>query len=652
MSKTNNAIKLSLKKGLHFLGQTQKKDGSFESLTSPQLDFNSASTTNSIFPTCLILSSLANLPASKIQARCAQFLLKQKSPAWTFNYWKRNSADSKRTPYPEDLDDTFCALSALMKYDKNIISGQALAKIVALLNSLETKEGGPYRTWITTTQASSDWKDVDLAVNSNIAYFLSLNDVFLPNLIHLADAAIAENNYASPYYASPYSVIYFISRFYPGQQKQKLINYLRKKKNPKNHWNNPLDTALAISALINLGYSAKLLEKPVHYLITQQKKSGPWPAVPFVVELIKDKKKYYSGSDALTTAFCLEALQKYLSAQQKKSSTDNLINRQEEKIKQKIILLFKKRFSRLDKDCQKILWQRAQKTMSHDKNNRITLLAWQFKQALGKKGKSIPEKFIVALGLANWCGWLGYEIYDDFLDEEGVADQLPVANLCYQALVLLFSSLTNKPKELIFFQQVLEKIEAANFWETTHCRAKIIQDELLFPSTWPDYKNNNFLFEKSLGHALGPIFILFFLDYSPDSSPVTSLLNYFRFYLMAKQLQDDAHDWQTDVRKGFLTPVVSQVLVQYQKKHRVKKISLKKHMASLQKIFWHQTVVEIYDQILDCVKKSRKSLAKIDLLEKHEALHAPLDIIEKSAQHTLQEQKNMVEFLKSYKAEK
>jgi len=93
------------------------------------------------------LSALEETPKVKtIKQKAAKFLLSQKSKHWSFNYWVRNSQEAKKLPYPDDLDDTFCALSALFQYDPNLINGSAMAKIITLLTAMEKKEGGPYRT--------------------------------------------------------------------------------------------------------------------------------------------------------------------------------------------------------------------------------------------------------------------------------------------------------------------------------------------------------------------------------------------------------------------------------------------------------------------------------------------------------------------------
>jgi hypothetical protein len=185
----HNEIDKAIKSGVGYLAKNQREDGSFPNFVSTSKDLDHARENQSIFPTCLILASFSGLAYSKdsekIKNKAAKFLLKQKSDFWSWNYWKINSTDSKNTPYPDDLDDTCCAVTALIAYKPQIVSVKAVAKAVNLLAYCESKEGGPYYTWITPPEADKGWKDIDLAVNSNIAFFLSLQEVVLPSLVVL-----------------------------------------------------------------------------------------------------------------------------------------------------------------------------------------------------------------------------------------------------------------------------------------------------------------------------------------------------------------------------------------------------------------------------------------------------------------------------------
>lgn len=642
-----NPLKTSLQKGLSYLKKNQDQNGSFPAYIDDDLDFKKAKLSQTIFPSCLILSCLSSLADKKITSSLANYLLSQKSQFYTFNYWERNSPESQQCPYPEDLDDTFCALSALWQYDNNLIDGNALANIVSVLSSAEQKEGGPYRTWLVPTTAKKEWKDIDIAVNSNVAYFLSLQEVSLPNINSLVEKHIKNNNFTSPYYASIFSVIYFISRFYKGKLQKKLIELLLSQKKGFGFGNNDLDTALAILALLNLDYSDKSLEKSILFLQSQQQKNGSWKAAPFVVEKIVSQKKYYSGSAALTTAFCLAALDAYKKSLPIKTAYQHFQNDPvAEKIAQTIFQSVQGRFAHFDKDFQAECLKRIEGLA---KNNTIILLPYHFKLALGEKGKNISLKQCVQLGLANCFGWAAYDIYDDFLDQTGKASLLPLANICLQQSGQLFYHLMPDSRNFqSFFQKIMDEIEETNFWETQNCRLFFQNYNLKIPASFPDFQNNQRLAGKSIGHALGPVAELFLLGYSSSCATMKHLIAFFRAYLVARQLNDDAHDWEEDLKNGQLTPVVVAVLKDFQKKYKKNELHLKKDLKKLQKIFWYQTVIQISKEILFFTAQARNSLKRVSVIKQPQFLERLLLPLEQSTKKTLQEQKDVVSFLKNY----
>lgn len=647
-------INEAVKSGIDFLTGSQREDGSFPGFVSASKDFDRSEENQSVFPACLILSSLNSLPGSKelekIKNKAAKFLLSQKSDFWSWNYWKRNSSDSRATPYPDDLDDTCCAVSALIGHNPELVSVKAVAKAVNLLAYCESKEGGPYYTWITSPDADKSWKDIDLAVNSNIAFFLSLQEVTLPSLVAFAEKAIASEKYDSPYYHSPYAVIYFISRWYKGKKKDKVVSYLLKKRLKNHSWGNPLETALAVSALINLGCKMESVEESL-VSILENRANGKWRAYPFVVEKIKGKQKYYSGSAELTTAFCLEALSKFSAlsdsmARKRKAGTDN----EAEKMRKKIIELTDRRFSAFDSEMATDFSSVRKKMLKGDGANRLMLLPYYFQKSL-KKQQSIDEKIIVELCAAGLYGWMAYTIYDDFFDNEGSSKLLPLANICLRELVSIYQKNFSKDEKFLkFFEITMDKIDAANAWETRNCRTKIFGSRLTIPERLPDYGNMERLADRSIGYALGPAAVLYMHTGKIESPEIKNLMAFFENYIIARQLNDDAHDWEVDLKKGQLSPAVVSVLKKYSGRRKNKKESdLKKETKELQKIFWHEVIQEVCGKSIFHVKKVGRHLRKIAGVKDKTVFEAMLASVEKSAKEALAEQKEMLEFLEEYR---
>jgi len=206
--------------GLTFLEKNQLKTGGFSSLsTADAEDFSGAQRYQTVFSTALVLQNLSGIAGAEnleqLKRKLAAFLFSQKSLHWSWNYWDRNSPEAKTHPYPDDLDDTFCALTALQLARPNSITGEVLAHSTHLLTALEVTEGGPYTTWLVGADAKEKWRDIDLGVNLNIGYFLHLNGVTLPNLTRYYESALAEGKITTPYYPRSLPILFFASRFLP-----------------------------------------------------------------------------------------------------------------------------------------------------------------------------------------------------------------------------------------------------------------------------------------------------------------------------------------------------------------------------------------------------------------------------------------------------
>ncbi len=636
---------------INFLSKEQLKNGSFPSLTtSNPNNFQNAYVCESVFASALTLSSLNKLQETKklkeIKKNLAIFLLSQKNQDWSFNYWARQSKDFKRMPYPDDLDDTSCALAALFDYDQKIIDGEVMAKFVLILTALEKKEGGPYGTWLVGPSAPKAWHDIDLAVNSNIAFFLSTQDVSLDNINKLVEDAIDSSTYYSPYYPTAYSIIYFISRFYKGKQIPKIIDFILSKREDDYKWSNPLDTALMVSSLLNFK-AADNLEASVNYLVQQ---NNSWKAYPFYAGINPggkaDGTKYYAGSPALTTAFCLEAINKYTQSCAKKHKPKNN-QQQKENIQKEVIKQAEQNFCSLGDDIKKQFKLRLNKAIKTDKEQPIILLPYLFLSMLEKQNEQ--DEIVIKLGLANLYGWIAYAIYDDFLDDEGNAKLLPLANICLRELTIVFNTILPKNSEFKnLFKETMDTLESANTWEVSNCRVKIKNRCLKLEKTI--YKNLDKLAQRSMGHSFGPIAILFSLGYKKDSKEIQNLILFFKHYIIARQLNDDAHDWEEDLKKGHITYVAETLLKKFKTKYNKKTIDLKKDLQNLQSMFWHETILDICPQVLENVKKARIALDKISIIKNNAPFEKFLAKVEGAANEALDEREKTLKFLGVYKA--
>lgn len=637
----------AIEKGLKFLAANQEKDGSFMCLVSTKFDDYSKEYSNlvpAIVPPNIVLSSLIhfdpqNKTANEIKKKTAEFLFQERGPYWSFNYWFRKSDWFNIEPYPDDLDDTFCALAALYEYKPETFDGAVMAKIVTMLTSAEKAEGGPYDMWLVPPEGRKTWNDTDLVVNSNIAFFLSLQEISLPKLDAFIEKSIEEDDYEFPYNRI-YPGIYFISRFYRGKHAGRMADLLLSKQEEDGKWENPLRTALAISSLFNLARFNKLeldkfkpaIEKGLKYLLQSQNKDGSWDAASFYFQMSTPAKTLYAGSASITTALALEALNKWQSAetsQERPAQTKTEFDR----LNQAIARQVRNRFKECGKELRIEAEKAIRKTLEGDTDKQITLLPLFFKLSLGENGKKISNELLIRLGAANMFGWIAYTIYDDFLDGEGEVNLLSVANIALRESFTLFSeALPPKTGFKNFVRQTFDTIDSANSWEITHSRSK---------ESIPDYGDYSQLADKSLGHLLGPVAILFALGYSEKSPELKNLVSFFKHFIIARQLNDDAHDWEDDLKQGHINAVAAELF---------KKKKLTDSPDELQKEFWHRTILKTCNDITSHTRKARQNLAKLKIIKNKALFEILLRPIDAAAEKALTERHETLKFIKSYKA--
>lgn len=639
----------ALTNGLKYIRSQQQRNGGFISESSPsQQLWKPAYTYHTTFVPSLILASLSivDTPEShKIRSGLARFLPRQKSEQWSFNYWAKTAAERKTMPYPDDLDDTFCALIGLQAHDPKLVDEGALAHIVKLLLATETQVGGPYKTWLVSREADAIWQDTDLAVNANILCFLSRVSEPLPNLSTFIETAIARDSYQSPYYPSPYPLWYYLARAYRGPLCNKLERHIlaHYKKHTRH---TALDTALTLSALTQLNPKHTLIPQLTLELIAAQMPDGSWPAVAFCIDPVRDERTHYHGSSALTTALAVEALNR-AQAIQKKSPRKSAPAAGPIKLQQTIVAQGKRELNALPPDLRAACNSVFSRVVANDTDHEITLLPHMFAQALpAATRQKLPEQLFVHLGLANLYGWIAYTIYDDFLDDEGQPMLLSAANTCLRLSVRHFQeALPRNPAFQQLVNETFDSIDNANTWEIARCRFAVTSGTIAL-STMPRYGRRFKLAERSLGHGLSPLAILVAAGVPVNDPKITTYARAFSHYLIARQLNDDAHDWKEDLQKGHITYVVGLILEQCGTKGA---LQLNTFMPTAEKQFWNHTLVDVCSTMRTHCRQGRALLSSVSEIDAENILAQLFASTEKSIEKTLSAQTQALDFLKNYR---
>ncbi|EKE11249.1 MAG: hypothetical protein ACD_15C00113G0014 [uncultured bacterium] len=610
-----------------WLKQEQQENGSF-------LDANG---NPSVLHSSLILSCLNSCSETeelkKIKKETALFLLSQKEKNFRFS---------------QDVNVNFFALVSLVEYDKGIVGGTAIAKILMDLIKIESQEGGPYLAPIGTGERKENI--IDLATNSGIANFLMLEEVELPNLNNLFETAIKENNFKSSFFSSIYPIRYFISKIYKYKQIDEASRVILQKSNFEKRKENPLDIILALSAMLNFNCQNEKIGEEFNHLkeLIEKLDSNH----PFYID---ENNKSVDSTPALNVAFYLELLEKF-SHYSKKETLEgqrggrlNELSEGEKIAMDRIMEVADKRFLNFASDLKENAKNEIEKIMKRNSDRQMSLMPYYMRQALGEEGKKIPDSLIAEMGLANIFFWTAFIIYDDFWDEDEAATPriLPTANLYARHYVDFFSFLLpEKSGFRSFFHELMDKLDAANTWETVHCRTKIEGSKFFIPKNIPDYGNYDLKFQPASGHILGPVALLVYLGYDLNSEEVQNLIAYFKNYLIAMQINDDAHDWEEDMRRGHLSTVVVMLLKDLA--WTKESVDLDKDIVELKKTFWFKTIGRASQAAVDYAEKSRAALDALMIIENKAPLERFITDTENIAKKALKEQKESVNFIENY----
>lgn len=332
----------AIEKGIDYLYQHQYPNGEYCCYMAPD-DAMSVWCVpdSSVFPASLIMNALVplmgNPKVDQMLERSAGFLQYQ---AMRGGVWNNFTRWHQLFPFcPPDTDSTVYASKALQTLNKDYVANHGI--LLANRNS-----AGLFYTWYALrpnkvrnknfwllllrelkhpVTSFFFWRrnectryDIDGVVNANALFYLGLNEhtqPIIPYLLNIIDQQ--QEASCDKWYRNPVTFYYFVSRNYNAgitalepARAQIISRIIAKVKDDGSIGESILDTALAISALINFSYHHEIVDRAIEQLVNHQQPSGEWPRRALFYS--GPKKEMCWGSEELTTAFCLEALTKYL----------------------------------------------------------------------------------------------------------------------------------------------------------------------------------------------------------------------------------------------------------------------------------------------------------------------------------------------------
>lgn len=308
----------SLRKGICFLSDRQLPSGEFATIRWEKPKVEAASYVKSVFVTSFVLHSLREMEnfiqVKEISQQAIKFLLSEMEQNGLWRFFGKNSH------IHFDVDDACCILASLKEWGVRMNYYSQASLLLKYRNNQ-----GLFYTWILDVDPPSKKEDnnIDRVVNANALFFYSLLDRPLPEAEHYLIQVVETGEFLqrSPYYDSPFTFIYCLTRAYAdgcnstlGSAVTGIKGYLLHAKGRNKLCGDPLEGALAAVGLLNCGGKTTESTQAVEYLLSMQEEDGGWPIGIFHTEGPYTEYRIAYGSRELTTAIALEAVSKYLKA--------------------------------------------------------------------------------------------------------------------------------------------------------------------------------------------------------------------------------------------------------------------------------------------------------------------------------------------------
>ncbi len=401
----------------------------------------------------------------------------------------------------EDSDLNTLALLHGIRWtiDPQDVDGALLARITKKLIAAEVAPSGPYRST----------HGIDPGLNAMIAWMLNIQGIQLTGLQNYIAGCISRGEYLSEYYSHPAVVAYLFSRTQLSENSKVLLGlHAEILMNDLAYTDDILTLACTIQVLIRCNPESLRIEQAIEELCARIQLAG-------------------LNIEGYASALAIEALHLYLH----QIIHDLQACQYRLMLQEKIEGFIASQPKQLAKDISELL----PAIIAKDTRGEICMMAYACSYILSSP-KRMALLDLASLGLASLLGWAAYSIYDDIIDEQSNIGLLPTANVCAREIQLIYEQLGFGETA----RAITSLMDNANALEFGNRK---IGQEL----------STAMIADRGMGHAIGLLTQFHHAGYTKESKEYLAIEASFREYIIAKQLHDDAHDWEEDLLRGVIT---------------------------------------------------------------------------------------------------
>lgn len=534
--------------------------------------------------------------------------------------------------FSEDVFTQFLCLSAVTKYRPDAADGALFSEVAKDLIALESRPGGPYL----------QNGEADPGTNAAINLFLQRQGIALSGLQSFLRACIESGQCRSKFVTDPF-LTFLLASVCPEEHRQACMTMLLQKREAFAR-QGIVPTCWLVLSLARLGCPSVMLQKT-------------FPALP-MPEMVCEEASPLKDEQGKTSAEALNRLaalcaHHFVSFREEAATgAESRAVAEEREMYARILSVAKERFAALGEELREIALAEIESTMQGNVDKQMAFMPFFTRQALGENGDVFSDRFIAELGLANVYFWTGFIIYDNFWDEDEEAkpSSLPAANLYTRELVTYFHRILPDAADFHrYFNELMDRLDAANAWETVRCRAEVGDGVFVVPASLPDFGNYERKYQPASAHVLGSVAMLRTMGFAMNSPEMKNLISYFENYLIPMQINDDLHDWEEDLNRGHVSTVLAMLLEDMEARPG-DRIHLQEDLERVQAVFWNKTLPRACARMEPFLRRSRASLQSISCFRNAAPLEQYIVRIEKSMEEALREHRLSHEFLEAFRS--
>lgn len=505
-----------------------------------------------------------------------------------------------------DIGEVFSILAALWQYNPKYITGEHLVCALQRLIKSEVAVGGPYYSC----------HKAEIIANVQAATFIRLTTKALPNMENFFANIVLSRRLDSTSLTS-FGLLYLLAKASDAQEITQHVASCWK----KDEWQSAGRKAIALSVLKD-HIPWPEIEQALAVVCNEQQRNGFW-GEETLIGLSAQRTSHFT-----LTALVAETLNDY------QGGPKTLPDRELWRRRRAVARLVRDLFNDCSEPLRSSVRTMVTRVCNADRTFEITLLPYLFADAL-KGPVLLTAEQCTMLSLASVCAWTAYTIYDDFLDNEGIPSRLPVANIAMRTSLNCFQRVLPTHNDFqLHIKKVFIKMDEANAWELKHCRFTLQANKVSITSL-PRYGSREMLAARSFGYVIVPIAILM-RQPSTSAAKLHAITLAFKHYLIARQLNDDLHDWLHDMQAGQASYVVTAILRDMHVKPGV--YDLPTLLPTMQKRFRMTTMLEVCRRMLWHLSRSRQYFTDSQVFQKTNKIYSLLDSLENIAQQSIDQQ--------------